>query len=408
MKKALFHVCSLALMLGLAGCLTTSTLDEYKAANIFVLADPVTQETASMLYLLHPQVIEFDGVRGSYPAGAGFIIPSGTHAIVFVETGESVTHDFKPKRLYKIFYRNDESGKPIPNSSYAQDGTNDQDIAEIRQKLEYAIPTFARIDAAKQKAVPGILPRAAQTLMGTLRKEDAIAIVGVTYGKDELARYVADELEYALVNNNFIVTDRGTLDKIRQEQQMQLSGEVDDATAVSIGKFAGAQIVIVGTITGRGELARLCLRALSTETAQVAGSAMELSDSGRSGKIQSALQKSTAALMESLSKQDAIAIVGNTSGEDIPRYIADGLESMLVNNKFTVVDRSSLDKIRQEQRFQFSGDVDDSTAVSVGKFAGAKVVIVAGSSGSGELRRLRLRALHTETARVIGAATEAF
>ena len=79
-----------------------------------------------------------------------------------------------------------------------------------------------------------------------------------------------------------------------------------------------------------------------------------------------------------------------------------------MNNRFTVVDRATLDKIRQEQKFQLAGEVDDKTAVSIGKFAGAKVVVTGSVSGSGDMRRLRLRALDTQTARVLGSASEAF
>ncbi|MDR1863067.1 MAG: hypothetical protein LBQ67_07835, partial [Treponema sp.] len=55
----------------------------------------------------------------------------------------------------------------------------------------------------------------------------------------------------------------------------QMSGEVDDRTAVSIGKFSGADIVVTGRVDGEGDLRRLRLRALNTQTAQVVGSASE-------------------------------------------------------------------------------------------------------------------------------------
>jgi hypothetical protein len=54
-----------------------------------------------------------------------------------------------------------------------------------------------------------------------------------------------------------------------------MSEEVDDRTAVSIGKFSGANIVVTGRVDGEGDLRRLRLRALNTQTAQVVGSASE-------------------------------------------------------------------------------------------------------------------------------------
>jgi len=46
--------------------------------------------------------------------------------------------------------------------------------------------------------------------------------------------------------------------------------------------------------------------------------------------------------------------------------------------------------------------------MSMGKFVGAKIVIVGSISGSGSMRRLRLRALNTQSAQVVGASSEAF
>jgi hypothetical protein len=49
------------------------------------------------------------------------------------------------------------------------------------------------------------------------------------------------------------------------------------------------------------------------------------------------------------------------------------LESTLVSNgKLVVVDRSNLDKIRAEQGFRLSGEVDDESAKSIGKLLGAE------------------------------------
>jgi curli biogenesis system outer membrane secretion channel CsgG len=125
--------------------------------------------------------------------------------------------------------------------------------------------------------------------------------------------------------------------------------------------------------------------------------------------IQSALNRSSQELMASLNRQENIAIVSVSSSDlELAQFVAEELEVILVQNKFSLVDRGSLDKIRQEQRFQLSGDVDDTSAVSIGKFAGANVVIVGGITGADSTRRLRLRALSTENARVIGAVSEAF
>jgi hypothetical protein len=44
---------------------------------------------------------------------------------------------------------------------------------------------------------------------------------------------------------------------------------VDDASAVSIGKFLGATVVVTGNISGTGARKRLVLKAISVRTAEI-------------------------------------------------------------------------------------------------------------------------------------------
>jgi hypothetical protein len=123
--------------------------------------------------------------------------------------------------------------------------------------------------------IANTLIKAVDVILRPLAKDSRIAIINISSNDNQISEFVVGELEYFLVNNEFIVVDRGQLDKIRQEQNFQLSGEVDDNSAVSIGKFTGANIVIIGTISGSGNMRRLRLRALDTQTARVVGVASE-------------------------------------------------------------------------------------------------------------------------------------
>jgi hypothetical protein len=135
-----------------------------------------------------------------------------------------------------------------------------------------SVDTAAR---AQETAVEGALARAAEQALKNAPPKSKIAIVNITAADRNYANFIAGELEFIWVNAGFFITDRGDLDRIRQEQNFQMSGEVDDATAVSIGKFAGADVIVTGSIDGEGNLRRLRLRALNTQTAQVVGVASE-------------------------------------------------------------------------------------------------------------------------------------
>ena len=102
-----------------------------------------------------------------------------------------------------------------------------------------------------------------------------IAIVYVSADDPDVAEFISGELEFIMVEQGMTLIDRSQLDRIRREQNLQMSGEVDDEQAVSIGKIAGASIIVTGAVTGSGSLRRLRLRALDTQTAQVVSVASE-------------------------------------------------------------------------------------------------------------------------------------
>jgi hypothetical protein len=128
-----------------------------------------------------------------------------------------------------------------------------------------------------------------------------------------------------------------------------------------------------------------------------------------SGGVESSLIVAADKIMEKIPEKAKIAIVYVTSNEeDVTEFIANELEFIMVEQGMTLIDRSQLDKIRKEQNLQISGEVDDDQAVSIGKIAGASIIITGAVTGSGTLRRLRLRALDTQTAQVLSVASERY
>jgi len=99
-----------------------------------------------------------------------------------------------------------------------------------------------------------------------------IAIVNIQSGSPALSNYIIEELTANVVNNRILaVVDRKQLDTIRTEQRFQISGEVDDKDALSIGQFSGANTIVTGSITAVGNRYRLSIRALDVKTARVQG-----------------------------------------------------------------------------------------------------------------------------------------
>lgn len=99
-----------------------------------------------------------------------------------------------------------------------------------------------------------------------------VVVLNFSSAWPQLSDYIIEELIGYIVNEGALtVVDRANLETIRQEMNFQLSGEVSDETAQSIGKKLGAQIIISGSITAVGNSYRLRIRAISVETAQIIG-----------------------------------------------------------------------------------------------------------------------------------------
>jgi PBP1b-binding outer membrane lipoprotein LpoB len=113
-------------------------------------------------------------------------------------------------------------------------------------------------------------------LIGSLPRRSVIAILNVTSDDTKLSETAIDELELNLVDSRmFTIVDRNRLDQIRREQNFQLSGDVSDESAVSIGQMLGASIVLVGNITTTGVSGRITIRALDVRTGQIVTMARE-------------------------------------------------------------------------------------------------------------------------------------
>jgi hypothetical protein len=127
-----------------------------------------------------------------------------------------------------------------------------------------------------QSTLEAALSAAAKVIIAKLPPKTTIAVVSIASRDTESAEFVVDELAYIIVSaGSFKVVDRKSLEAIRSEQDFQTSGEVDDDSAVSIGKLLGANVVITGSISGVGSTRRLRLKALDVMTAEIVAMASE-------------------------------------------------------------------------------------------------------------------------------------
>ena len=121
-----------------------------------------------------------------------------------------------------------------------------------------------------QPGIDGAITRASGELINKLPAGTRLAVLNISSNNGEMSAYTVDELEYQLVTSGkFTIVDRNTLEAIRSEQNFQMSGEVSDESAISVGQILGANIVITGSITSAARNQRLSLRVLDVRTAEI-------------------------------------------------------------------------------------------------------------------------------------------
>jgi len=135
-------------------------------------------------------------------------------------------------------------------------------------KTSPADTEFAAFEAVIDKSFYNLEPR--------LAAGNRIALLPLNAADKENGDYAYDTLTVMFTNSGkYDMVERAQINQIIQEQNLQLSGMVSDETAVSIGKFLGAQIIIIGDISGSGNTRRLVFRALDVETGKILGISSE-------------------------------------------------------------------------------------------------------------------------------------
>lgn len=85
----------------------------------------------------------------------------------------------------------------------------------------------------------------------------------------ELGRFIAEEFSTSLLiaRKGFTVIDRTHLIALLKEHKLAAKGLIDPTTAKKLGKIAGAEALITGTLTPLGESVKITVKLLDTETA---------------------------------------------------------------------------------------------------------------------------------------------
>ncbi|MDR1970816.1 MAG: CsgG/HfaB family protein [Treponema sp.] len=161
------------------------------------------------------------------------------------------------------------TGGPVPAAR--ETGTRETGAPEAGGRESGALAGETQGEASRiAPSLTEALRESCAELTGGIPGPASIAVIGIASGDPGEAEYALEESIFFLVNlKKYTIVDRRSLDVIRAEQNFQLSGEVDDDTAVFIGHLTGAQIVITGSVSPYGALNYVRMKALDVETGRI-------------------------------------------------------------------------------------------------------------------------------------------
>ena len=111
------------------------------------------------------------------------------------------------------------------------------------------------------------IEQSAEKIAAELPKGSRVVIVAFESANDNLSDYIMEELTGSLFDRGIEVADRQNLEYVYKELNLQMSGNVSDESAKSIGKFLAADMVITGQLLDLNGSYRYRTSAISVETA---------------------------------------------------------------------------------------------------------------------------------------------
>jgi hypothetical protein len=130
---------------------------------------------------------------------------------------------------------------------------------------------------------------ASDYLNGKAPKGSKIVFLNIKSDYPDLSEYILSGLSENAVNDGvFTVVDRQQIGTIREELHFQMSGDVSDESAQSIGQMLGAQSIVSGSVSMVGSLYRIQIKAIAVQTAALQG---QWSRNIPNGEITAALTK---------------------------------------------------------------------------------------------------------------------
>jgi hypothetical protein len=183
-------------------------------------------------------------------------------------SGQSVAAAVNASILYEAMGETEEAaafmqgvvsatGSPMARSVLARLNNEIGEMAGVEKFADTRSPTEKAASYAVSE-IQSVIPEGAKLL-----------ILNNSAPNDDLAANVVDNMISAFSKSGVPVVERQIIDAAIEELKFQMSGSVSDDDIVSVGNFAGANVIVVVDIIGSGTGRRLHVKALDVKTATV-------------------------------------------------------------------------------------------------------------------------------------------
>ena len=247
--------------------------------------------------------------------------------------------------------------------------------------------------------------------MAQTKKKVAIYVTGPDAA---LTNVIGSKLVSAFARSReFTAVERTAafLTQLKEEQKYQRSGAVDDSELSRLGKQFGVQYICVASVLGAFNEMYLSARLIDVESAQVERTASSSRTITSLPDVVEAANSISDDLLSSLSsssrlfsfKKVAVYIAKNDDNS-IGKVLGDKLvEGFTKSGRYVAIERTNsfLSQLNKEQKYQHTGEVDDSELSRLGIQFGVQYICVADySEVYGEIF-ISARLIDVETAEVV-------
>ena len=154
--------------------------------------------------------------------------------------------------------------QPVQQQTFSRDATYTSPVQTVNRNMQVPNSNSEQLD--------NVIREGFNYISNRIHANSKIGVVNMQSSSINLSNYVIDSTVMHLVNTDrFVVIERADLNSIQREHQYQISGEVSDATAISVGQQLGVQFIVTGSIMPLGDNYSLRLKITDIQSAQIMG-----------------------------------------------------------------------------------------------------------------------------------------